>query len=438
MASTRRDLPRRTTRRRALRKAATTSPQPFHFGPEIPQTAVVNSPYSSFTATMPETDRADAAQRDEKTETLRVLLVADSAIAQTAIANRLGNAPGIRPQFMIAANGPGALEAMQREVIELVVIEQPLSDGDAADLIEQIADVGDRAGLIVVGDRDDAESAVRALRSGADDYLVRDQLTSAALGDAVTTAVRTARLEDNNRRLVGRLRENVAKSEHFIRALAHDLSASTMVLESSLARTEASCREEGISCDIREQFVHVSACLANTKRLVDDLVGLAQTGALSSDVCDVDVCQVVNKVLYEQSALIDQRGVAVTVAPELGTALCNANQLHRLLTNLVRNALIHGCDAMWPRLTIEPAASHAGHDAGQLWLRVWDNGGGIPSDVRHQVFEAGKRFGASAGTGLGLAIVERIVTQYGGAVQVDPACHEGTAILFSLSTGERD
>jgi signal transduction histidine kinase len=207
-----------------------------------------------------------------------------------------------------------------------------------------------------------------------------------------------------------------------------------LVLEDSLRRVEGACREAGISPEISEGFSHVTACLGQSKRLLDDLVSLARTGNFDTEATDVDLNEAVAEVLYEQDAAIAERAVELTIAPDLGTVRCNASRVRQLLTNLVRNALAHGCDAHHPKLSVSLDKRYSTGGDRRIWLSVWDNGGGIPRDARKQVFLPGKRFAPTAGTGMGLAIVQRIVSQYDGTVMVDPACPDGTAIVFSLPT----
>jgi signal transduction histidine kinase len=125
----------------------------------------------------------------------------------------------------------------------------------------------------------------------------------------------------------------------------------------------------------------------------------------------------------------------------------------------VRNAARHGCDGLNPEIRIEPCQPPAqqeaaaaqsvaapaapaadgrqpsgGPSAGHAWVRVHDNGPGIPAEYREEIFLPGRRLpnAHESGTGMGLAIVRKIVEFYGGAVLVDRACRQGAAILLSL------
>jgi signal transduction histidine kinase len=379
-------------------------------------------------------DHSPASPANQVAE-LGVLIVDDQAGRRGILTKQLRSGLDQPIRVQSAASGRSAVLMLRLQTFDLVLIEYALPDGDGLELVQRIAEFDDRMALILVTDHGNETLAARAIQSGALGYLVRGSITPASLGRTATTAIRTARLEDNNRQRVQHMRDAAEHTAHCVRALSHDMTAGMMVLEDSLTRVENACREEGISNTIRDGFAHVKACLDQSKRLLDDLVSLAGTGSLDAEPHDVDITQVLTKVLYEQGARMDERGVEVTIDPELGAARCHPNRLHQLLTNLIRNALLHGCDVQDPKLSIGRAESYGSDGDARTWLRVWDNGGGIPRDAREQVFLPGKRFAATAGTGMGLAIVQRIVSQYGGTVFVDPAWSDGTAIIFSLPAG---
>lgn len=67
-----------------------------------------------------------------------------------------------------------------------------------------------------------------------------------------------------------------------------------------------------------------------------------------------------------------------------------------------------------------------------LLLRVADNGGGIPEQIRANFFEPFVTFGKKKGTGLGTAIVKSIVEGHGGKITFETAEGEGTTFLIRL------
>ena len=103
------------------------------------------------------------------------------------------------------------------------------------------------------------------------------------------------------------------------------------------------------------------------------------------------------------------------VIPEdLPTVFGYAGELNQVWTNLLDNAIDAAPEGGRIRIELEK-------DDGAVAVRIIDNGGGIPEEIREKIFEpfyTTKPPGQ--GTGLGLDIVQRIVTQqHDGSISVD-------------------
>ena len=104
--------------------------------------------------------------------------------------------------------------------------------------------------------------------------------------------------------------------------------------------------------------------------------------------------------------------------------------LRQVLLNFLENAVKYG-----PRgQTVTVGARHAGRRV-RLW--VDDQGPGVPSPEREQVWEAFYRSDSAqragvGGSGLGLAVVRDLVAHYGGAVRVEDAPAGGARFVADL------
>ncbi len=117
----------------------------------------------------------------------------------------------------------------------------------------------------------------------------------------------------------------------------------------------------------------------------------------------------------------------IDVAPSLAIR-ADHEQLHRVLTNLVRNAR-QAIEATRRPGTIELAG---GETEEGWWIRVGDSGPGLPERARehlYQAFQGGTRRG---GTGLGLAIAAELVRGHGGVLELLKTDEEGTEFMIRL------
>ncbi len=121
----------------------------------------------------------------------------------------------------------------------------------------------------------------------------------------------------------------------------------------------------------------------------------------------------------------------------LGVPILEAEEMTRVLMNLVRNA----GEAM-PRggevsITVRQGARFGTRSS--VILLVKDNGPGIPAHALGQIFQAGftskqaaGRWPASEHHGLGLAIVRELVESTGGSVRVTSGLGKGTTFELKL------
>ncbi len=116
------------------------------------------------------------------------------------------------------------------------------------------------------------------------------------------------------------------------------------------------------------------------------------------------------------------------VPPEL-SAPCDPDQMARVLTNLMRNAIQAltraGAEAgNLPVLTVT-----GGPENGSVALRIIDNGPGVPERARANLFQAFRGSVTPGGTGLGLAVAAELVRLHGGSIALEPST---TGAIFAV------
>ena len=117
----------------------------------------------------------------------------------------------------------------------------------------------------------------------------------------------------------------------------------------------------------------------------------------------------------------------VDVPPALSIR-ADAEQLFRVLSNLVRNAR-QAIDATGKGGTIEMSA---GEDEAEWWIRVGDTGPGLPMRAREHLFAAFQGGARKGGTGLGLAIAAELVRGHGGRLELARSDEDGTEFVIRL------
>ena len=216
-------------------------------------------------------------------------------------------------------------------------------------------------------------------------------------------------------------REFVADASHELRTPLTSVLANLELLEASLRKP----RDD-------EERAMVDSALRSSRRmsrLVSDLLLLARVDAGRAGrhtLCDL--AEVADNAAVEIAPTLAEHELAVSNEVTLDVE-GNADELHRMILNLLDNAAQHTP----PGTRIELRLRRQDDDA---VVEVADDGPGIPPSMREQVFGRFVRGdgpadrAVGAGSGLGLAIVAAVAASHGGSVEA--AESEGGGALFRV------
>jgi signal transduction histidine kinase len=104
------------------------------------------------------------------------------------------------------------------------------------------------------------------------------------------------------------------------------------------------------------------------------------------------------------------------------------DQLHRILTNLIRNAG-QAIVSSGKTGSITASLASSGDD---LCLDLKDTGPGLPRGVKDNLFAPFSGSGVSGGTGLGLAIARDLARMNGGEIRLISTGTDGTCFRLCL------
>jgi two-component system OmpR family sensor kinase len=200
--------------------------------------------------------------------------------------------------------------------------------------------------------------------------------------------------------LLDRQREFVADASHELRTPLTSVLANLELLTEELAGEQAETAEAALRSTRR------------MRRLVGDLLLLARADAARSQPHrPTDLGQVLIEAAAELGPMSEGHELQVRAEPARVTGV--RDELHRLILNLLENAIRHTP----PGTRVRAATSSDGET---VTLVVEDSGPGIPADLSARVFERFVRGGRDGGrgSGLGLAIVRSVAESHGGTVRL--------------------
>jgi two-component system OmpR family sensor kinase len=216
--------------------------------------------------------------------------------------------------------------------------------------------------------------------------------------------------------MLSRQREFVADASHELRTPLTSILANLELLEAEL---------EGEDAEM------VQSALRSSRRmrgLVADLLLLARADARRERTRErVDIADVIRAAAGEAAPLAAGHDLGVDVDNGLVVEGWH-DDLHRLVLNLIENALRHTRPGTGVR-----ASAHA-PDPEHVRIVVEDEGPGLPPEIRDRAFERFVRGGGDGGrgSGLGLAIVSAVAESHGGSVSYEDRLNGGARFIVTL------
>ncbi len=146
-------------------------------------------------------------------------------------------------------------------------------------------------------------------------------------------------------------------------------------------------------------------------------------------------CYDINDIITNALVLVEHQfsanGVSLQhrLAGGLSPVRCNLIEMESVLINLLNNAR----QAVESNTGNKVVTVESDQDDDHLYIRVEDNGCGIPDAIRHKIFDpffTTKEIGK--GTGIGLSMCYGIVHKYGGTIEIDPDIETGSRFCISM------
>ncbi|MCP9755207.1 sensor histidine kinase [Lacihabitans sp. CCS-44] len=160
-----------------------------------------------------------------------------------------------------------------------------------------------------------------------------------------------------------------------------------------------------------------------------------EKGDLSLNFEPIDINEVLDQVVKNQSVQMEQFGVKLNLDLQAEETNISADRVHltNIIFNLMDNAIKYSKEK--PEITIATSNTEKG-----LLLKISDKGIGIPKDQLSKIFEKFYRVPKGdlhdvKGFGLGLSYVKNMVEMHNGTISVNSKIDEGTdfSVLLPLA-----
>jgi signal transduction histidine kinase len=215
--------------------------------------------------------------------------------------------------------------------------------------------------------------------------------------------------------------------EGYSSVVAHDLKAplqSILLNAQMLARSNSQKRDEAA----REKFEAIISASKRMAGLIDNLLTQAKLDGKMDQAIEVDTNGVLNNVILNLSAIIEETQAKVYVNDYLPIVIANPTELGQVFQNIISNALKY-------RSEFIPEVRVCAREIKHYWLfTIEDNGIGINPRDNDKIFESFERLPGARkieGSGLGLSICKKIIERRGGKIWVESELGQGSTFTVA-------
>lgn len=157
-----------------------------------------------------------------------ILLIDDSETIQEAISTALANS---NYTLAMASSGTEGLSYIKQQKCDLILLDYSLPDIDGLNLLHKIVAEGLDIPVIMVTGSGSEQIAVKALKTGASDYVIKSNDFISKLPHIVRDNLERHEMRRRNRELESQLRESYKELKHLNRELEAKVQARTEELE---------------------------------------------------------------------------------------------------------------------------------------------------------------------------------------------------------------
>jgi two-component system sensor histidine kinase EvgS len=367
---------------------------------------------------------------------LQVLMVEDSendALLLLRELKRSGYAPAYERVFTAASLNA----ALAKQSWDIIISDFVMPQFSGLEALKMIRGKGFDVPIIIMSGKISDETAVMAMKAGASDYIMKDNL--ARLGPAIERELYESalRVESEKASAAFREREDELRSlkkvnqlkDEFIGLVSHELRTPLTVILGALSivmteEDKLSRREvKQLIGDAYSEAENLSEILANLLELAR-----AQANRLQINEEPVNIKETIDTVLKKMQPQTVFHRLNINCDDSI-TVNADRVRLQRILHNLLDNAMKYSAPGTEIKLFVR-------QDQNDILIGIKDKGIGISPEQLGKLFEPFQRLepqnNKATGTGLGLVVCRRLVEAHKGRMWVESQPGEGSTFDFTL------
>ncbi len=382
--------------------------------------------------------------------TINILLIEDDQVDAMIVRRTLKKCLDATYNLHHSKSLTQASEKLTETHFDIVLLDLELPESTGTSTLSQFRQqCPSDLPIIVLTGLNCQKAALALMNEGAQDYLVKDEVTPRSLSRAINHSVQRQqhlhRIRDllseveQSHELLEKKNRKLAKlydqAHEFVDNVSHEFRTPLTVVKEYVSLVR-----EGLVGDVNDEqqrLLHVAEDRADDLNImVDDMLDVSklESGMLGAWRKNCSVTEILDhvKASLERKASVKNVTLEWVVDDDLPEVYCDEEKAGRVMTNLAINAIKFCGDPGVVRITVEKDLA-----CGNITFAVTDNGPGIDDELLASIFQRFKQLatnvrGSTKGFGLGLNIAKALVDLNFGQMNVQSQLGKGSTFSFSV------
>jgi signal transduction histidine kinase len=349
---------------------------------------------------------------------LRILLIEDNPGDARLIQEYLSDLKDIEYNLSTADRLQKGLDTLESEFIDVVLLDLNLPDSKGLVSVEKIFDIAPNIPVIILTGLNDENTAISAVKMGAQDYLVKDKVESELLIRSIRYAIERKRAEEEHQKLLEQRIRSLAvieAQENERRRISRELHdglgqlLSAAKLNFGMIDVVNSSNKEKSGDIVKQVDSIISKAIVEARRIAHDLrpTTLDDFGLIPA-----------LRILCQEFSKITGVKIKFQVSPTL-----------ERIDPKVEIAIYRIIQESFNNISKYAEATEVSLDLyrkeNKVFVRVKDNGKGFEIDNLAK--------NKKAGTGFGLINMKERAELVGGKVEINSNPGQGTELLLEIN-----
>jgi len=316
---------------------------------------------------------------------------------------------------------------------DIILLDLSLPDSSGLNTLIKVFSNFPQTAIVVLTGLNNEDLAIEAMRHGAQDYLVKDQIDTVLLSRTIRYAIERKKSIDEKTELEFKLRQSQRMESIGTLAggIAHDFNN---ILFPILGYTDMLLMKISEDSPLRDSLNKINTSALRAKDLVRQILSFARQEP--NELILMKLQPIVKEALkLIRSTIPTTIDIKQDINPDCGVIKADPTQIHQIVMNLTTNAY-HAMEETGGELKVSLKEIQLGEDdvimpdlepGDYACLTVSDTGTGMDKTILEKIFDpffTTKAVGK--GTGMGLSVVHGIVNSMKGSIHVYSEPGKGT------------